>query len=215
MIDPGPDVQSHVRALAIALADAEHVAIVLTHGHGDHAEAAPALAAEIGAEVLGPEGLDVVDRVLRDGDVVETDEGSLVALHTPGHTAEHLSFHWPERNALFAGDMVLGEGDTTWVAEYPGCVAEYLSSIDRIRALALAVMYPAHGPPLVDPAGTLDRYERHRVSRVRQVEAVMSVHPEADVEELLEIVYGATLPTAVRGAARMSLAALVEYVREE
>jgi len=186
---------------------------VVTHGHGDHTEAAPALAAEIGAEVLGPEGLDVVGRVLRDGDVVETDEGPLVAIHTPGHTVEHLSFHWPARQALFAGDMVLGEGDTTWVAEYPGCVAEYLSSIERLRALGLAVMYPAHGSPLIDPDEALDRYERHRMSRVRQVESAIAAHPDADLEKLLDIVYGATLPSGVRGAARMSLGALVEYVR--
>jgi glyoxylase-like metal-dependent hydrolase (beta-lactamase superfamily II) len=199
--------------LANVLADADEVAIVVTHGHGDHTEAAPALAAEIGAEVLGPEGLDVVGRVLRDGDVVETDDGPLVAVHTPGHTVEHLSFHWPKRQALFAGDMVLGEGDTTWVAEYPGCVAEYLSSIERLRALRLAVMYPAHGLPLTDPDEALDRYERHRMSRVRQVETAMSAHPGADLEKLLDIVYGVTLPSAVRGAARMSLGALVEYVR--
>lgn len=203
----------HVRALEQALADAESVVIVLTHGHPDHAEAAPTLAAQVGAEIVGPEGLDVVDRALRNGDVVETDHGPIVAVHTPGHTVEHLSFHWPARNALFAGDMVLGEGDTTWVAEYPGCVADYLASIERLRALALSVLYPAHGAPLTDPADALDRYESHRMSRIRQVEGAMSAHPGADVEELLDIVYGATVPRAVRGAARMSLAALVEYVR--
>jgi len=213
VIDPGPDVESHVRALVRALAGADDVAIVLTHGHGDHADAAPRLAAELGVEVLGPEGLDVVDRVLRDGDVVETDEGSLVPVHTPGHTVEHLCLHWPARNALFAGDMVLGEGDTTWVAEYPGCVSDYLASIERLRGLGLGVIYPAHGPPLVDPAEVLDRFEQHRMSRIRQVEDAMSAHPQAALEELLDIVYGETVPTAVRGAARMSLAALVEYVR--
>ena len=55
-------------------------------GHGDHADAAPALAALTGATVLGPEGIACVDVVLRDGASYATDTGELVAVHTPGHT---------------------------------------------------------------------------------------------------------------------------------
>ena len=41
----------------------------------------------------------------------------------------------------------------------------------------------------------------------------MSEHPDADIDELVDIVYGGTVPAAMKGAARMSLGALVEYVQ--
>lgn len=212
VLDPGPDVDDHVRALASAVEGAERVTLLLTHHHGDHAGAAPALAERLGAEVAGPPGPGV-DRVVTDGQAVVTDVGDLVAVHTPGHTPDHLCFHWPGRRALFAGDMLLGRGDTTWVAEYEGCVADYLDSLARLRTLDLAVIYPTHGPALHDPAAALDRFEAHRRARIRQVAEVLERHPRASDRDLLEAVYGASLPSGMEGAALRSLGALVEHVR--
>lgn len=214
MIDPGPDVEDHVRALAAAVQEASERMIVLTHGHRDHAGATRSLADAIGAEVWGPEGLEHVDHLLVDRDVVETDEGQLVAVHTPGHTSNHLCFYWPQRRALFAGDMLLGRGDTTWVAEYAGCVADYFESIDQLRELDISVAYPAHGPPLVDVPKALDRFARHRRIRARQVERALIGHEDATPEQLFEIVYRGSLPAGMEEPARRSLAALMEYVRD-
>jgi glyoxylase-like metal-dependent hydrolase (beta-lactamase superfamily II) len=207
-------VEDHVRALASTVAGADNTVIVLTHGHADHAAAAPQLAAETGAEVWGPEGLSGVDRVLTDGDTIDTDWGSLITVHTPGHTAEHICLHWAERRAIFVGDLLLGQGDTTWVAEYPGCVSDYLASIARLKNLELSVIYPAHGPALERAGEALGRFETHRLARVQQVREAMTTHPHADLDELIGVVYGAALPQGMRGAAGMSLSALVDYVRE-
>ncbi|MEX2470754.1 MAG: MBL fold metallo-hydrolase [Gemmatimonadota bacterium] len=212
VIDPGPDAQEHVRALVVALEKADEVRIVLTHGHADHAAAARPLAHALGAEVLGPR-IPEVDRVIEDGDTIETDQGSLVAVHTPGHALEHLCFQWPAARALFAGDVLLGEGDTTWVAEYRGCVADYLDSLKRLRALDLDVIYPTHGPPLEDAIGAIERFDAHRRERVRQVEAALPKLPRFDVDDLMTHVYGDTVPDGLHGAAARSLAALVDYVR--
>ncbi len=195
----------------------DRVTILLTHGHGDHVGAAGALALETGAEVCGPEGLEsygvpTPDRVLRHGDAIETDAGPLVAVHTPGHTPEHLCFHWPARRALFAGDLLLGRGDTTWVAEYPGCVADYLRSLEKLRALDLAVIHPAHGPDLDDPTDAIDRFDAHRRARIEQVRRVVEESPGVELEALVARVYGAGLPHAMRSAARRSLSALLEYL---
>ncbi len=198
----------------------DRVTIVLTHGHRDHAGAAASLAEATGAEIWGPAGLEggdvpTLQRVLADGDTVETDDGALVAVHTPGHTPEHLCFHWPDRQALFAGDLLLGRGDTTWVAGYPGCVADYLGSLARLRALDLAVIYPAHGPPLEDPDAAIDRFEAHRLQRIDQVRLALAERPDADTDALVAHVYGDTLSTSVLGAARLSIAALMEYVEND
>ena len=214
MIDPGPDMEDHVRALAAAVREASQRMILLTHGHRDHAGATRSLADAIGAEVWGPEGVEHVDHLLVDRDVIETDDGQLIAIHTPGHTSNHLCFYWPQRRALFAGDMLLGRGDTTWVAEYSGCVADYFESIARLRELDISVAYPAHGPPLEDVPKVLDRFARHRRIRVRQVEHALIGHEDATPEQLFEIVYGGSLPADMEEPARRSLTALMEYVRD-
>jgi glyoxylase-like metal-dependent hydrolase (beta-lactamase superfamily II) len=207
VIDPGPKVQEHLRALLHAVADAESVTILLTHGHADHAEGADALAQEGGFAVHGADGVP-----LEEGRTFETDAGALVALRTPGHSRDHFAFHWPERRALFAGDLLLGEGSTTWVGEYSGCVADYLRSLDRLRALDLAIVYPAHGPPLRDVAGTLDAYEAHRAQRIAQVRAILHARPDATPSEVVREVYGTVLPSELEEGARRSVEVMMEYL---
>ncbi len=212
MIDPGPDGPEHLQELLDTVRDAESVRVVLTHGHRDHAPAAFTLADRLGVEVWGPEGLPAVDGTLADGDRLPTDQGDLIAVSTPGHARHHLAFHWPARRALFAGDLLLGHGDTTWVGEYAGCVADYLDSLDRLREIDLAVVYPAHGPPIEDPAGAIERYEAHRLERVRQVRVALADRPELEEDEILGIVYGDGVPQALHGAALRSVRALMEHV---
>lgn len=67
---------------------------VETHMHADFVSGVRELAAVEGAAVLapevGPRGFEV--QGLKDGDIVEIGPFSLQALHTPGHSPEHLSY---------------------------------------------------------------------------------------------------------------------------
>ena len=216
ILDPGPDVDDHVRALVREVVGASRVTLVLTHGHGDHAGAVdPLLAAlaEGGPPVAGVVGSGHPRaRPPRGDERVPFDGGSLRSIPTPGHTRDHLAWYWAEARALFAGDHVLGHGDTTWVAEYPGCVADYLTSLARLRDLDLEVIHPGHGPDLRDPADALRRFEAHRRSRIERVRALKARHPELAGEALYRHVYGDTVPAGLEGAARRSLAAVEEFV---
>jgi glyoxylase-like metal-dependent hydrolase (beta-lactamase superfamily II) len=211
VVDPGPDDDEHVRAVSSLLTGAEQVVIVVTHGHRDHAGAAARLASLASAQIVGA---GPVDRALGDSEAVPTDAGNLVALHTPGHAREHLCFHWAERGALFAGDLILGEGDTTWVAGYPGCVADYLASLERLRQLGLKRIYPAHGAPIDDVEARLARFESHRRARIAQVQAVLETTPMATRKQILESVYGSTVPAGLEAAAMESLGAVLDYLGE-
>jgi glyoxylase-like metal-dependent hydrolase (beta-lactamase superfamily II) len=177
VIDPGPASDVHTRRVLAALDGAKPVAIVLTHAHKDHAGGASDLARATGSPVwmgagslVGPEP-PVLDRLARDGDVLETDAGSLVVVATPGHAPEHVCLHWLAsgelgRGGVFVGDLLMGQGDTTLVAHPEGDVARYLESLNRIEALGGWPLYPAHGNPISDVSATITRYRRHRIERI-------------------------------------------------
>lgn len=192
------------------MSEAESVTLLLTHGHPDHAALTERLRDRTGARVLGSGWAEA--EPLREGDEIETDWGRLVAVETPGHTPDHLSFHWPQAGALFVGDLALGTGNTTWVAGYDHAVRDYLRSLDHVRTFDLDRLYPTHGPPIDDVAGRLDLFERHRRDRIRQVEAALRDRPGAEPTELIKPVYGSSIPPEYRRAAVESITAILAYL---
>ena len=207
VIDPGPPLEEHLQALATELESAAEVRVVVTHAHGDHAGGAAALAERTGGELWGPG----VGRDLRDGQELATDWGAVVAVSTPGHSRHHFCFRHPATGAVFTGDLILGEGDTTWVGEYSGAVAEYLSSLDAVESLGARVLYPGHGPPLADPAEAVARYRTHRLRRIGQVRRALAETGSGDPRELARAVYG-NLPPELFEMATAGVRAAVEYI---
>lgn len=213
VIDPGPDVEDHVRALSSALEDVPQIRILLTHGHGDHSGGAPALAEKLGASIQGPPSTPFSP--LLEGEPIPTDQGEILPISTPGHTRDHLAFFWPEAGALFVGDLLLGRGNTTWLGEYPGCIADYLASLDRVEALGPRIIYPAHGAPLKNPTSALRRFRDHRLERLRTLAAIRAVAPDAPLEELVRKVYGRELPPRLVKAAHSSIQVMLHHLDNE
>lgn len=202
MVDPGPDMEDHVRALSAALGPARDIRVLLTHGHSDHAGAAPRLVEMTGASL----------QTLGEGDLISTDEGDLVALAVPGHSSDHLAFHWPDADALFVGDLLLGRGNTTWVGEYLGCVQDYLDSLQKVHDLGAATLYPAHGPPITSPEDMVERFRRHRLERLEEVRVARRVQPEATAGELARMIYGGEIPEKLKEAARAGVEAALYHL---
>lgn len=207
VIDPGPAIESHVSALARTVAGAADVVILLTHGHADHAAGADRLAELTGGRIRGPGS----SRDIEDGDAFHTSAGPLVAILTPGHSRRHFCFHHPEAAAIFVGDLLLGTGNTTWIGEYPGGVADYLDSLDRLEALDARTLYPAHGPAIRGAAAAIRRFRRHRLSRIEQVRRALA-RGCADPPAITRDVYGPLSPH-LRGMAESGVAAMLDYLQ--
>ena len=162
VIDPGPDIASHVEAILGAMPRLR--AIFITHRHRDHAPAAVPLKGITGARILAPRDvLDETDVVVQGGEVVE----GLRVIATPGHTNEHVCYLTSDGD-LFTGDTILGAG-TTAIFPPDGHMGDYLRSLQTLRDLNPRRIYPAHGPTRDDAVALIDDYISHRLERERQV----------------------------------------------
>lgn len=216
VLDPGPDDDTHLSAVAAAAdeAGAEVALVLLTHGHPDHAEGARRFAERVGAPVRA---LDPAHRLggegLAGGDVVAVAGLEIHVVATPGHTADCLTFVLPADAALLTGDTVLGRG-TTVVAWPDGHLGDYLESLRALRDLAgergLTVLLPGHGPDLTDPALVLDAYLEHRDQRLEQVRASVA-RGHRTAADVVADVY-ADVPREVWPAAELSVRAQLAYL---
>ena len=233
LIDPGPELDSHKRALENAVDCATLTAIVLTHHHADHSEMlgtahewAPGVPIYAVDEAFA-KGAPALTSLPPEGHVVEFgshESDRLTLIPTPGHTADSISVL--HGNTLFSGDTILGEGTT--VIMYPeGSVGQYLDSMQRISDLVdhtVETIEPAHGPTVENPRAVVDYYISHRNERLDQVIAAVERVGTIELDEtdaisqdyagrVADLVY-ADVPQKLRPAVLSSVSAQLEYLLE-
>jgi glyoxylase-like metal-dependent hydrolase (beta-lactamase superfamily II) len=227
IIDPGPDLPEHTAALLDALGGETIETIFITHTHRDHSPGAVALKAATSAKIIGcppytPPARDgeamprldaahdldyAPDHILSDGDVVEGAGFSLVAIETPGHTKNHLTFALPQEATLFSGDHVMA-WSTSVIVPPDGGLRDYMASLDKLRARDDRLYWPGHGGPVVEP----QRYVRALALHRRQREQAILSRVGAGDRQIADIVTNVYqgLDPALRGAARLSVLAHLE-----
>lgn len=186
VIDPGPAISEHEAALDAALEGETVSHVLVTHHHLDHSPLAHGLARKHGCAVhamspaarapdpaapqmeAGEDDGFRPDQEVADGDVFSGPDWTLTALHTPGHTSNHVCYALNEENTLFSGDHVMG-WSTSVVSPPDGSMGDYLASLERVRSLDFAVIRPTHGPAVEAPKPFLDAYIEHRMERERQI----------------------------------------------
>ncbi len=206
VIDPGPDDDEHLAAIDKRLGATTVGVVLVTHSHPDHLPLAERLAARHRATVRHyPE--------LGDGDIVRVGNLNVMALHTPGHSSDHLSFWLEDDRAVFTGDLVLGRGSS--MVTYPeGDVADYLRSLERLAALKPRILFPGHWDPVTDAMGKLEEYRTHRLAREAQVLAEVR-RGGGTAPELTLRVYGHELGGELMVAAEMTLRAHLEKLIDD
>lgn len=207
VVDPGPALEAHLDRVAADAALRGGIAgIALTHGHGDHTDGVRGLVERAGRVPVAAAASAVADVRLSDGERF----GPLEAIATPGHAPDHLAFR--AGRVLFSGDAVLGHG-SVYVAPDPGALRGYLDALERLIALELDLICPGHGPPVTEPRAKLTEYRDHRLDRERRLVEALG-DGLRDVEELLDRAWF-DVPSALRGAAAVTLAAHLDKLAEE
>jgi glyoxylase-like metal-dependent hydrolase (beta-lactamase superfamily II) len=220
VIDPGPDNDAHLKALADATVKERVSHILITHTHRDHCGGARKFAEMTGAKIYSygahpveksidapalDEGGDydfAPDHRLTDGDVIEGNGWTIDALHTPGHLSNHLCFALREDAALFTGDHVMGWA-TTVIAPPSGHMGDYLASLDLLLKRDDAVYYPTHGAPIEIPHRFVRAVRTHRRIRDGQIMTELKAGRET-IREITARIY-ADIDKRLHGAAALNV----------
>lgn len=210
VLDPGPNIDSHVAAIREALPKLD--TILITHRHADHAPAAVPLRQQTGARIIAPRDvLDEVDQRVAGGEVLSIEGESVEVIATPGHTNEHVCY-LTAGGDLFTGDTVLGEG-TTAIFPPDGHMGDYLRSLALLRSRNPKRIYPAHGPIREDAVALIDQYIAHRLERERQVREAVE-QGATSVAEMRKRIYP-DLDVRLHRAAEIQIEAHLIKLREE
>ena len=205
VVDPGPELSSHGRALDAAIIQRGGLGgVVLTHDHIDHCEGVQSLLKRFPAPLAAARG--PADIALTDGARV----GPFEAIHLPGHAPDHFAFI--AGAICFVGDAVLGEG-SVFIAPDPGALAGYLQALRQLRERELQLLCPGHGPPIWNPRERLDQYIEHRLERERRLVVALE-EGRRSTEDLLDAAWG-DVPGALRPVAAISLTAHLDKLGEE
>jgi glyoxylase-like metal-dependent hydrolase (beta-lactamase superfamily II) len=231
IIDPGPDNEAHAKTLLDAVRGETETHILVTHTHRDHSPNTARIKRATGATVYaeGPHrasrprhesekhnpesGADrdfAPDVRLAHGDIIEGAGFRLEAVATPGHTANHLAFAWPERGISFVGDHVMG-WSTSIVAPPDGSMVDYMASLERLAARAEDLYFSGHGPEILEGPRYVRYLIRHREGREASILHRLG-KGEADIPTMVRAIYIGIDPRLMTAAGYSVLAHLEDLV---
>lgn len=221
IVDPGDHAGvALVRAALAARGNPPVRAILLTHAHPDHANAAGTLREEFGCPLLLHRREEpLADRFLAGvpidwslvgGMRLPIDGGWLETFDTPGHSPGHVSFYAPDSRTLIAGDLVSGFG-TVGIFPPLGEMRAYCDSLARMQRVGIEQIIPGHGP--TQTPEIFARYLARRAEREAEIYAAVS-HGPTTIEAIVTALYPDVQPRFRRAAAATTLAHL-EKLRTE
>jgi len=155
-----------------------------------------------------------VDQTVEDGDTLSIGSLTLRLVHSPGHTAGHLSPFLEEGKVLFAGDNVLGIGTTVVPPPPHGDMFDYIASLKKMQSLNAEIMCCGHGPAVREPNRKLQELIDHRHEREEQILALVGGGHDT-VKSLVKTIYPELDKRIIGMATSQIISHLSKLEREE
>jgi len=121
------------------------------------------------------------------GDIISGDGWTIEAIHTPGHTSNHMCYALKEENILFSGDHIMG-WSTSVVSPPDGHMGDYLASLEDVRSRKFSTIWPTHGPAITEPAPFVDAYIAHRHKREAQILGALD-QGLTNIKDMVQMLY--------------------------
>jgi glyoxylase-like metal-dependent hydrolase (beta-lactamase superfamily II) len=131
-----------------------------------------------------------------EGEVVRLARREWIAVHTPGHTSDHLCLYDPEERLFISGDHVLptitphiaGAGPGGGLL-YDDPLAEFFKSLQRMHDFDVRLVLPAHGHPFHDLSGRADHIIEHHGERLDLLRNAIDEIPTGSVADYMRLMF--------------------------
>jgi glyoxylase-like metal-dependent hydrolase (beta-lactamase superfamily II) len=126
-------------------------------------------------------------RRVRHGEMLQLAGREWAAVHTPGHTLDHLCLYDPEHGVLLSGDHVLPSitPHVSGVGNGADSLKSYLDTLDLVAQLdGVSLGLPAHGHPFADVPGRVEAIKEHHQERMEEIQELSATMGPASVVEI-------------------------------
>jgi glyoxylase-like metal-dependent hydrolase (beta-lactamase superfamily II) len=185
--------------------------VLVTHWHGDHSGGVPDLVRMYPhlEEHIYKNDPERGQQDIIDGQTFQVEGATVSAVHSPGHSEDHMCFILREEGAMFTGDNILGHG--TSAVENLGV---YMSSLEKMLEKSCRTGYPAHGVTIDDLPAKIGRELTQKQRREKQaMSALYRLHavgqPRVTVGNLVTGMYGDSIDETTR---RLALEPFVDEI---
>jgi glyoxylase-like metal-dependent hydrolase (beta-lactamase superfamily II) len=131
-------------------------------------------------------------RPLVDGQTIKLARREWVAMHTPGHTYDHLCLYDPEFGVVLTGDHVLPSitPHISGLAPEPDPLALFFASLTRMAEMTdISIALPAHGHPFEDLRGRAGAIIEHHEERLDIIREALPELPNGTVDEFMRVLF--------------------------
>ena len=220
VIDPGPNIESHIEAILGETKGEKITHILVTHTHADHSPAARPLSKLTGAITMGygphgesggEEGADlnfIPDYIVRDQEIIKGNNWELECIHTPGHTSNHICYGVNGTGAVLTGDHIMG-WSTTLVSPPDGNMKDYFNSLEKMLLRDDKFYIPTHGKMIKNPRRFVTALIGHRKMREKQIIKYLTTKRVSYIPDLVSKMYPQLDKRLIKAAGRSVLAHLL------